>query len=67
MGASTRSSGSFAALVREAFVNCVAQIAAMAKASKNKDMVLIKRGFDLAGRSERRVGDNKQRGARRSF
>lgn len=66
-GATTRPSGSFAALVREAVVNWVAHVAAMAKASENKDTVLIKRGFDLTGRSEKRVGGNKQRGARRSF
>lgn len=72
--ATTRPSGSFAALVREAVVNRVAQVAAMAKASENKDAAsenkytaLAKRGFDLTGRSEKRVGGNKQRGARRSF
>lgn len=54
-------------LVREADVHHVAQIAAVANASKNKDMVLKKRRFDSVGRSERRVGGNRQRGARKSF
>lgn len=48
-GATTKSSGSLAALVREAAVNWVAQTAAMAKTSKNKDIVLVKRGLTWLG------------------
>lgn len=33
---------------------------------RNEDMVLIKAGFDLVGRSEERVGSNEQKGMGRS-
>ena len=65
VGAYSRVVMTLCSLVREADVNWTAQPkqnSAMANASKNKDVVLIKRRYDLVGRSERTVGGNKQRG-----